>query len=243
MNKYGSLLILMVLFFSCNSSRQNAVNALTSDQKKAGWKLLFDGKSTKGWHRYGGGAIDSVWKVTEGALCLDVAGKKASNIRGDWDIVTEDEFENFEFQAEWKINKNGNSGIVFLVHEDKKKYNWPWETGPEMQVLDNDGHPDAKIIKHRSGDLYDLVASSRETVKPVGEWNSVTIRLQNGKLDLYQNGENVVSTTMWDDNWNKMVANSKWKRYPAFATFHKGRIGLQDHGDGVCYRNIRIRRL
>jgi len=216
---------------------------LTSEEKKEGWKLLFDGKSSAGWHKYGGGAIDSVWKVKDGVLCLETLVKKQFKIKGDWDIVTDEEYDNFHLQLEWKISKNGNSGIIFFIHEDKPKYNWPWETGMEMQVLDNDGHPDAKIVKHRAGDLYDLISSSKETVKAVGEWNLAEIKCVNGQLDLFLNGEKVVSTILWDDNWKKLVAGSKFRSMPAFSTYRKGRIGLQDHGDEVCYRNIKIRKM
>jgi hypothetical protein len=132
---------------------------------------------------------------------------------------------------------------MFCVHEDITKYKAPYETGPEMQVLDNDGHTDGKIHKHRAGDLYDLIACSKETVKPVGEWNQVEIKLLNGKLDLFLNGVNVVSTTMWDDNWDKMVVNSKFKKMPGFAKFKKGGIDLQDHDFTVSYRNIVIKKL
>ena len=113
----------------------------------------------------------------------------------------------------------------------------------EMQVLDNNGHPDAKIIKHRAGDLYDLITSSPEMVKPYGEWNHAEIKCLNGKLDFYLNGTNVVSTMLWDDNWKKMVAGSKFKYMPAFGTYKKGHIGLQDHGNDVEFKNIKIKRL
>jgi hypothetical protein len=163
--------------------------------------------------------------------------------RDGGDIVTDEEFENFDLKLEWKIAKNGNSGIMFCVHEDTTKYKAPYETGPEMQVLDNDGHADGKIKKHRAGDLYDLISCSKETVKPVGEWNQVEIKLLNGKLDFYLNAENVVSTTMWDDSWNKLVAGSKFKTMPGFGTFKKGHIDLQDHDCMVWYRNIVIKKL
>jgi hypothetical protein len=242
MRRIAFIILSTVLFISCNPSKE-ATNQLSSGEKSEGWTLLFNGRNTKGWHRYGGGAIDSVWKVRDGALCLDTAVKKQFNIKGDWDIVTEDEYDNFHLQLEWKISKNGNSGIIFYIYEDKKKHNWPWETGMEMQVLDNNGHPDAKFPKHRAGDLYDLIAVSKENVKPYDEWNLAEIKCVNGKLDLFLNGENVVSTMLWDDNWRNMIANSKFRNMAGFGTYKKGRIGLQDHGDGVCYRNIKIRRL
>lgn len=244
MKKIIFFLSISSLILSCNPSRQiSGDNSLSAKEKKDGWHLIFDGKTTQGWHKYGGGAVGSAWKVREGYLCLDTSVKENWQIKDGGDIVSDEEYENFDLQLEWKIAKDGNSGIMIYIHEDKIKYNWPWETGPEMQVLDNIGHPDSKIIKHRAGDLYDLISCSKETVKPFGEWNLAEIRSLNGKLDLYLNGENVVSTTLWDDNWKKMVAGSKFKTMPGFGTYQKGRIGLQDHGNEVCFRNIKIRKL
>lgn len=219
-------------------------NTLTDQQKADGWQLLFDGTSTKGWHKYGGGAVGSAWKIADGTLYLDTTVKENWQVKGGGDIATDDEFENFDLQLDWKIAQNGNSGIMFNVHEgDTVKYKYPWYTGPEMQVLDNNGHPDAKIPKHRAGDLYDLISSSKETVKPAGEWNHAEIKCLNGKLDLFLNGENVVSTTLWDDAWKKLVAGSKFKQWPDFGTFKKGRICLQDHGNMVWYKNVMIKKL
>lgn len=248
MNKGLRLSLLIsttILLFACSGSKHSTgrENVLTSDEKNEGWLLLFDGKTTKGWHKYGGQAVGSAWRVRDGYLYLDTSEKENWQIKNGGDIVSDEEFENFHLKLEWKIAKNGNSGIIFYIHEDKSKYNWPWETGPEMQVLDNNGHPDAKIIKHRSGDLYDLISCSKETTRPYGEWNLAEVKCVNGKLDLYLNGENVVSTTVWDNSWRKLVAGSKFKNMPGFGTYKKGRIGLQDHGDEVCFRNIRIKRL
>src|SRR4030095_7880162 len=229
---------------ACNSQKGIMKNNSTKTvEANDGWITLFDGKTTNGWHKYGGGPGGSAWKIADGILYLDSAEKEDGKIKNGGDITTDEEFENFDLKLEWRISKVGNSGIIFCVHEDTTKYKKPYETGPEMQVLDNDGHPDGKIKKHRTGDLYDLISCSRETVKPVGEWNQVEIKLLNGKLDLFLNGENVVSTTMWDDNWNKMVANSKFKTMPGFGTFKKGRIDLQDHDCMVWYRNIVIKKL
>jgi hypothetical protein len=219
------------------------MDTLNPQEKSEGWQFLFDGQTTKGWHKYGNEPVGGAWKVIDGAIYLDTSSKVNGRIVGGGDIVTDEEFENFDLKLQWKIAKNGNSGIMFYVHEDTMKYKAPYETGPEMQVLDNDGHPDGKIIKHRAGDLYDLISCSKETVKPVGEWNDAEIKCLNSKLDLYLNGENVVSTTLWDDNWNKMIAGSKFKQWKGFGSFKKGKICLQDHQCGVWFRNIKIRKL
>ena len=236
--------ILMIAFSSCNSSKViMQENQLSTEEKYDGWKLMFDGKTTKGWHKYGGNPVGSAWKIKNEVLYLDTTVKENWQIKNGGDIVSDEEYENFHLKLEWNIAKDGNSGIIFYIHEDKSKYIWPWETGPEIQILDNNGHPDAKIIKHRAGDLYDLISISKENVKSPGEWNTAEIKCVNGKLDLLLNGENVVSTAMWDAAWKKMVAGSKFKNMPGFGTYKKGRIGLQDHGNEVQFRNIKIRRL
>ena len=144
--------------------------------QKDGWISLFDGKTAKGWTTYGKETLGQSWKVADGTLYLDAADKE-----GRGDIVHEMELENFHLKLDWKIAKNGNSGIIFWVQNDPAKYKYVWYTGPEMQVIDNDGHPDGKITKHRAGDLYDMVKSKSEPVKPVGEWNLAEIISNNGK--------------------------------------------------------------
>ncbi len=219
------------------------LNSLTAQESKDGWQLLFDGTTTNGWHTYGYDAVGKGWVVTDGTLHLDVATKNDWPKNESKDILTNEEYDNFDFKTDWKIAPNGNSGIIFYAHEDKPKYKNTYETGLEMQVLDNAGHPDAKIIKHRAGDLYDLISSSSEPVKPAGEWNYAEIIADKGKLDLYLNGVHIVSTTMWDDNWKQMVAGSKFKSMPDFGTFKKGRLALQEHGEEVWFRNVKIRKL
>lgn len=226
-------------------------DVLSEQEKTEGWTALFDGQSTRGWHKYGGAPAGSAWKVSEGALWLDdskkydkdPSDKTDMKILDGGDLTTDEEYDNFHLKLEWKVDTGANSGIIFYVVEDTVKYPHPYETGPEMQVLDNERHPDGKINKHRSGDLYDLIACSKETVKPAGEWNQVEIKSLNGKLDFFLNGENVVSTTLWDENWKTMVANSKFKQWKDFGVFKKGKICLQDHDNKVWYRNIRIKRL
>lgn len=221
------------------TTTENSNPLLTEQEQKDGWKLLFDGTAISGWHNYGGGAVGKQWIIDNGTLKF-AGSEKTDTIAQD--IVTDDEYENFDLKLEWKADTGSNSGILFYVKEDTA-YHRPYWTGPEMQVLDNERHPDSKIIKHRAGDLYDLISCSKETVRPALEWNQVEIKAENGKLDFWLNGENVVSTQMWDDNWNKMIANSKFKEWPGFGTFKKGRICLQDHGDNVWFRNIKVRKL
>lgn len=211
--------------------------------KDTGWISLFDGSTLKGWHGYGKDSAGSAWNIDSGAIHLSSSDKKGYQTSGGGDIVSADEFENFHLKLEWKISKNGNSGIIFFVHEDTTKYKETWNTGLEMQVLDNDGHPDGKIPKHRAGNLYDLIAANPETVKPVGQWNLAEVVANNGQLDLYLNGTKVVSTILWDDNWKKLVAGSKFGAMPDWGTFKKGHIALQDHGNDVWYRNIQIQKL
>jgi hypothetical protein len=219
-----------------------SMKKLNSLKKNDGWISLFDGKTTKGWHTFNKKEVGSAWQVTDGTLHLTVLGNEGYQTKGGGDIVTDGEFTNFDLKLEWKIAPKGNSGIIFDVKEDPK-YSDTWRTGPEMQVLDNDGHDDGKIKKHRAGDLYDLISSSSEPVKAVGEWNKAEIKLNNGKLDLYLNGVNVVSTTMWDDNWWKLVKGSKFVKMPDFTKYKTGHIALQDHGCEVWYRDIKIKKL
>lgn len=213
--------------------------ASMAQQKNNGWVKLFDGKTTNGWHTYGKTATGNAWKAENGALHLDPTVAKTE--RGD--LVTDKEYSNFHLKLEWKVAPKANSGILLFVHEDPEKYHQTYSSGLEMQVLDNEGHPDGKITKHRAGDLYDLVKSSSEPVKPVGEWNKVEVISNNGKLDFKLNGVHIVSTTMWDENWKNLIAGSKFAKWENFGTFKSGKITLQDHGNEVWFRNISIKEL
>lgn len=223
--KKNIVLVLMLSFAS-------TINA------QKGFKPLFDGKTTKGWHTYGKNSAAAGWKVEDGVLHFDP--EAAKNGEGG-DLVTDAEFGNFHLKLDWKVAPNANSGIIFYISEDAGKYKNTYETGLEMQVLDNDGHPDGKITKHRAGDLYDLIQSKSEPVKQAGEWNTAEIISKNGKLTLILNDVVVVETTLWDANFKKLIAESKFATWPGFGTFKKGKIALQDHGNEVWYRNIRIR--
>jgi hypothetical protein len=212
----------------------------TAQQK---WINLFDGKTTNGWHSYGETKAGVIWKVEEGAIVLDPTARVKG--QGGGDLVSDESFNDFHLQLEWKISKNGNSGIIFYVQDDPVKYKNTWFTGPEMQVLDNDGHPDAKIISHRAGNLYDLIVGKEGVVKPADEWNKVDIISQKGKLDLILNDVTVVSTHVGDDSWKELIRRSKFSKgeSPDFGKVFSGHIALQDHGDKVSFRNIRIQKL
>ncbi len=228
---------ILALFILCSMLSCKAQQQKQSDK---GWKNLLADNNLSGWHTYGKNYTGKAWSVENGILQFNPKGVEASQ-RGD--LTTNEAFENFHLKLEWKISKNGNSGVIFLVNDDVTKYRQSYLTGPEMQILDNDGHADGKIHKHRAGDLYDLIPSKKETVKPLGEWNKAEIIVNNAKLEFYLNGEKVVSTTMWDNNWDEMVAKSKFKSMPDFAKFRSGKIALQDHGDEVWFRNIMIKKL
>lgn len=203
-----------------------------------GFKPIFDGKTTKGWHTYGKTSASAGWKVKDGVLYFDP--EAAKNGQGG-DLVTDAAYENFHLKLDWKVAPNANSGIIFYVNDNPDKYKSTFETGLEMQVLDNEGHPDGKITKHRAGDLYDLIQSKSEPVKPVGEWNTAEVICKNGKLTFILNGVIIVETVLWDDNFKALVAGSKFSAWPGFGTFKKGHIALQDHGNIVWYRNITIK--
>ncbi|WP_343853600.1 DUF1080 domain-containing protein [Algoriphagus jejuensis] len=242
---YLSVVAAAGLLLACSApkSEETSTEEIVVAETTAGeWTPLFDGQTFNGWSKYGGGEVGKGWKIENGEFYLDATNKENWQDGDGGDIVTNEEFENFHFKTEWKISPNGNSGIIFLVHESPE-FERTYHTGLEMQVLDNDGHPDAKIISHRAGDLYDLIVSSEETVKPVGEWNQAEVIVNQGKLDLILNGVTVVSTTLWTPEWEALVADSKFKDMPGFGKYKKGKIALQDHGDVVHYRNLVIKKL
>ena len=210
-----------------------AINTLSKAEKAAGWKLLFDGKDFTGWRFYRGASPAAPWSIENGAITVSGPGK---------DIITTGEYGEFELSVDWKISPAGNSGVINLVKEDEtapQTYN----TGPEMQVLDNERHADGKLENHRAGALYDLVAPTKAAAKPVGEWNTARIKVSHGRIEHWLNGVKVVEAPYGDDAWRKMVAGSKFKDMALFGKASAGHIALQDHGDPVWYRNIKIRKL
>jgi Domain of Unknown Function (DUF1080) len=243
MKKAGLIMLMAIAVAGCNAPSEKKADEPAPEKTDEGWVSLFDGKTLAGWHNYGKTSVGEAWKVQDGTLYLDTTKKAGWQTAQGGDIVSAEEYENFDLKLEWKIAPGGNSGIIFYVHEDTTKYKYVWNTGPEMQVLDNDLHADGKIPKHRAGDLYDLISCKTETVKKPGEWNEAEIISKDGKLDFILNGTDVVSTMLGDDAWKKLVAGSKFKEWPDFGTYKKGHIALQDHGNTVWYRNIKIKKL
>jgi cytochrome c len=221
-----------------------APNTLSSAEKADGWELLFDGETTNGWRNYKKETIGSSWKVVDGTLMLDA--KKRDD--GSWqaadggDIITDGTYENYDLRLEWKIGPCGNSGIIFNTVE-AEEFDYVWQTGPEMQILDNTCHPDAQYETHRAGCLYDMLTPKYETVKPAGQWNKVRIRNKDGKVKFWLNGRQIVNFEMFTPEWNKMIANSKFREMESFGQSRVGHIALQDHGDPVWFRNIKIKEL
>ena len=226
-------LCLMALAFAAVSSRAAwaddcKLNTLTDAEKQAGWKLLFDGKTFDGWRNYRKEGVSEGWKIADGAM--------VRQDKGAGDIITDGQYDAFELSLEFKISKEGNSGIMFHVTEEE---NTPWKTGPEIQVQDNvDGHDPQK-----AGWLYQLYPASTDATKPVGEWNHVLIHLDPAGSFVEMNGVRYYEFVKGSKDWDERVAKSKFSKFPKFGKPTKGHICLQDHNDVVSYRNIKLRTL
>ncbi len=226
-----------------SKGEKSALNQLTQKEKEEGWVLLFDGKTTNGWRGNNRPDFPKGWEVVDGTLHCKGSGQGEAGAHDGGDILFDKQFSNFRLKMEWKVAPGGNSGIFYLGKEVK---DWPiYKTAPEMQVLDNERHPDARAGKNgnrMAGSLYDLIPAKPQNAKPAGEWNSIEIEVYKGSVWHRQNGETVLEYHLWTEDWNKLVAGSKFPELnPDWANVPKsGVIALQDHGDDVWFRNIKI---
>ncbi|MGH9583341.1 MAG: 3-keto-disaccharide hydrolase [Bryobacteraceae bacterium] len=233
------------LFSAIVSAQQE--NTLTQQEKNDGWQLLFNGKNLDGWHSYMEHAPGKDWTVQDGAIMLK---KSKSDPSKDYaDLVTNQQFANFDLKLEWKAKPCIDSGVMLYVHESPK-YKNTYETGPEMQIADLACTvPDSRALLRRAADLYGLIPVKFEWVKPAGEWNQYEIIANQGHLQFFQNGHEEIDTQLWNNAWREMVAHSKFTKMPGFGTFHVGHISLQgteDKGNSkikIYFRNIKIRKL
>lgn len=222
-----------------------SIHALTQAQNNE-WVSLFNGKNLQGWHLYNNAKSTPVWTVENGALVFDPVNKS----KGDppQDIVTDQTFKSFQLSIEWNIAPKGNSGLFWAINE-APQYDRPYTTGPEIQVIDNQGHPDGKVRPnfHQAGSLYDMVQPLADVTNTPGEWNHflITIDYEKNQGSVVLNGTLITEFPLYGAAWETLMQNSKFKSpsFKGFGEFHTGRIGLQDHNDKVAYRNIKIKPL
>lgn len=229
---------ILLLFLALHTSMSNAQNTLTEQEKHDGWKLLFDGSTTEGWRGYNHESFpEKGWQVKNGMLTVLPGG-------GGGDIITTGVYEDFILKLEWRVQKGGNSGIFYHALEQPEQAIY-W-SAPEIQILDNENHPDANRGKNgnrKATSLYDLIPAHPQNAKPYDQWNQIKIVIKDrgAHVEHWMNGEKVVEYTRWTDQWYDMLRNSKFAPHPEFGAAHKGYIGLQDHGDRVDFRNIKIK--
>jgi len=239
---YGVLALTVLM--SCKTkevkkevSNEVAVEVNSISEK---WITLFDGSNYDSWKGYLQDGVYDEWSI-DGDAMLFTPGEK-----GGKNIITKQKFTSFELAIDWKISEGGNSGIFWSVFEDEK-FSEAYHTGPEIQVLDNERHPDAKANPkfHQAGALYDLVQPTSDVCNPAGEWNKVLLKVDHNKNEgsVTLNGTIIVEFPVHGAGWDALVANSKFKGWEGFGKYRTGHIGLQDHSDKVWYRNIKIKEL
>ena len=238
-----SLTCAAVMFITIPSFGQ-AANKLSDKETKAGWVLLFNGNDFTGWRQCNGTAMPKNWLIEDGAMKVFTSEGKNPGEGSNGDILFgTKKFKNFELSVDWKASKMANSGIFYDVREVPGQ---PiYFAAPEVQILDNIDATDNKVASHLAGSLYDMLPADPKTVHPAGQWNTIVITVNNGKVTHVQNGVKVVEYELWTPAWDKMVQNSKFKTFPGFTEgiSKEGFIGLQDHGYPVWFRNIKIKEI
>ena len=216
---------------AAEQSPANALNTLSAAEAAEGFTPLFDGKDLAGWRGYKMTAPPAGWMVADGEI---------TRTTGGGDLITETEFANFELRLDWKISPGGNSGIFYRGTEEYEAIYW---SAPEMQVLDDAVHADGKNRLTAAGSAYALYAAPAGVVKPAGEWNSIRLVVNGNKVEHWLNGQKVVEYELGSADWTAKVAASKFNQWPGYGKAARGHIGLQDHGDRVWFRNIRVKML
>lgn len=204
---------------------------LTAHEKSEGWKLLFDGKSLAGWRSYKSEKPPTGWRASNGELIRDGEGG---------DLMTADQYGDFDLRFEWKVTENGNSGVIYRIATTEE---FPWQTGPEYQILHNAGHRDGKNPITSAASNYAVNPPSRDVTKPVGEWNEGRLVARGNVIEHWLNGVKVVEYEIGSPDWEARVKASKFAKLKDYGRIKRGYIALQDHGDVVTYRNIKIRPL
>lgn len=235
----------------------NQVDLASYPQDEEGYYVIFNGKNLDGWRGYGRDTVPARWTIDGEALKFSGSGGGEAQVGDGGDLVFAKNLKNFILELDWKVSKGGNSGIFYLGREvlnDKGELQPIYISAPEYQVLDNENHPDAQLGKdgnRKSASLYDMIAANPQNSKPFGEWNHAKVMVYKGTVVHGQNGENVVEYHLWTPQWTEMLQASKFsqEKWPlAFELLnncggeeHEGLIGLQDHGDDVWYKNIRVK--
>lgn len=235
----GSVAVLGLLLGAARAAAEE--NTLTPEEKRAGWKLLFDGETTEGWRGYKMDKMPPGWKVIDGALVRTSGGAGGKGAGGGDDIITVEQFADFDLKLQWKIvDRAGNSGLILRASEDAVA---SWHTGPEMQILDNAAYP-GRSVRQLAGACYDLYAPAKDTSRPRGEWNDVRVVCKGPHVEHWLNGEKIVEYELGSPDWKERVSQSKFKNMKHFQEPPtKGHICLQDHTARIEYRNIEIRPL
>jgi len=216
------------------TNNQQKDNTLTEKEKKEGWVLLFDGTTMKGWRAYQNKEIDG-WDIKNGELyCREEGVTKRA------DLITNNKYENYELQIDWKITPKKNSGIIYMATEENGA---SYESGPEYQLIDDIGYPGKLTDKQLSGSNYDMNAPTAKVSKPAGEFNHTKIVINKGHVEHWLNGTKVVDYQLWSPEWEQARANSKWKDVKSYGMSKSGHIALQDHGGGIAFKNIKIKQL
>jgi hypothetical protein len=223
---------LVTVMLACSHPPRPPDSAInTPHTSEAGWRDLLDGQTADAWRGFESDHLPSGWQVVGGALTRVAEGG---------DIVTREHFQDFELALEWKVASGGNSGIFYRVLE-APDLKWVWQSGPEMQVLDDAHHPDGARPETSAGACYGLYPAPRGVVRPAGEWNQVRILVQGSRVEHWLNGSKVVEYELGSPEWQERIERSKFAQLPHYGRQPRGHIALQDHGDWVAYRDIRIR--